>query len=72
MSYRIGKNQNLDYLCELTSAATGYEINFDRMLEIGSNIYNMLRAVAVREGCIGDDDNLLIVLNMKLYILIMD
>ncbi len=54
----IGKNQNLDYLCELTSAATGYEINFDRMLEIGSNVYNMLRAVAVREGCIGDDDNL--------------
>lgn len=28
------------------------------MLEIGSNVYNMLRAVAVREGCIGDDDNL--------------
>ncbi|MHA2277397.1 MAG: aldehyde ferredoxin oxidoreductase C-terminal domain-containing protein, partial [Candidatus Kariarchaeaceae archaeon] len=53
-----GKNYNLDYLNEITQAATGYQIDHETMLETGARIYNMLRMVAVREGCTANDDDL--------------
>ncbi len=53
-----GKHYNLDYLIELTEAATGYQLNHDEMMRVGSRAYNMLRMVAVREGCTSEDDDL--------------
>lgn len=53
-----GRNYNLDYLIDLTNAATGYDIDHEEMLKIGERTYNMLRMVAVREGCTAADDDL--------------
>ncbi|OLS28930.1 MAG: Tungsten-containing aldehyde ferredoxin oxidoreductase [Candidatus Heimdallarchaeota archaeon LC_2] len=55
---KTGKYYNLDYLSKLTQAATGYNIDHNEMLKIGDRAYNMLRMVAVREGCTSNDDDL--------------
>ncbi|MCE7736332.1 MAG: aldehyde ferredoxin oxidoreductase family protein [Candidatus Heimdallarchaeota archaeon] len=55
---KTGKNYNLDYLIELTEAATGYHFDHDEMMRAGARAYNMLRMVAVREGCNSTDDDL--------------
>ena len=53
-----GRHYNLDYLNDITSAAMGRNIDHDEMLKLGSRAYNMLRMVAVREGCTSTDDDL--------------
>lgn len=55
---KTGSNENLNYLRQLTEAATGNEISYQDMLEIGSRSYNMLRMVAIREGLSKIDDDL--------------
>ncbi|MDH5404629.1 MAG: hypothetical protein OEY49_19160, partial [Candidatus Heimdallarchaeota archaeon] len=56
--YATGKYFNLDYLRELTEAAMGINLDFNSMLDVGARSYNILRMVAVREGCSRSDDDL--------------
>ena len=53
-----GSKQNIDYLLELTNAATGLKMSFEDMLQVGERSNNLLRMFCVREGLTKDDDDL--------------
>ncbi len=53
-----GSKQNIDYLLELTNAATGYDLSFEDMLEVGARSTNLMRLFAIREGLSKSDDDL--------------
>ena len=53
-----GKYQNLGYLSELTGAAVGTDLDIPEMLVYGDRIYNMVRMLAIRDGCTRSDDDL--------------